>query len=126
MSTTQQIKITKAVASRPLIDGFPGGQLVDFGAFPSLSGPAVAGVYRNLGTVPQFDVPAYPEDEFKYVIDGEMVVVQGGETLVALAGDLVHIPRGAAFTVLPTVFTAVYFSARAPTFTQTQPVTAKL
>ncbi|GAA5908135.1 hypothetical protein JCM8208_003700 [Rhodotorula glutinis] len=113
MSTTQTIQITKGVASRPLIDGFPGGQLV-------------AGVYRNLGNVPQFDVQGYPEDEFKYVIDGEMAVVQGGEKVVALAGDLVYIPKGAAFTVLPTVFTAVYFSARAPAFTEATRSPAKL
>lgn len=36
---------------------------VDFAAFPSSSGPATAGVYRNLGNVPQFDVAGYPEDE---------------------------------------------------------------
>ncbi|GAA5942248.1 hypothetical protein JCM3775_001366 [Rhodotorula graminis] len=126
MSTTQTIQITKAVASQPLIDGFPGGQLLDFAAFPSSSGPATAGVYRNLGNVPQFDVAGYPEDEFKYVIDGEMAVVQGGKEMVALAGDLVYIPKGAAFTVLPTVFTAVFFSARAPAFTKAPRFSAQL
>lgn len=38
---------------------------VDFSAFPELQGQAVAGVYRNLGTEPEFDIDGYPEHEVR-------------------------------------------------------------
>ncbi|BGP41188.1 hypothetical protein JCM10450v2_005227 [Rhodotorula kratochvilovae] len=120
MSPSPKVQISKAVSAKPLINGLPGGQLLDLASFPALNGQAVAGVYRNLGTEPQFDIPGYPEDEFKYITDGELAVLQDGQRLVATVGDLVYIPKGSAFTVLPTVFTAIYFSARAPAFSESK------
>ncbi|GJN89971.1 hypothetical protein Rhopal_002960-T1 [Rhodotorula paludigena] len=115
-----KVVVYKAVASQPLINGLPGGQLLDFSAFPELQGQAVAGVYRNLGTEPEFDVTGYPEHEYKYVTDGELAIVQDGKRVSAVVGDLVYIPAGSSFRILPTIFTAVYFSARKPAFTSSK------
>ncbi|GAA6020292.1 hypothetical protein JCM10207_003215 [Rhodosporidiobolus poonsookiae] len=112
-----KIQISKAVSAKPLINGLPGGQLLDLASFPELGEQMVAGVYRNLGTEPAFDVDSYPEHEFKYVTDGELAVEEAGQRLVATTGDLIYIPKGSKFRILPTVFTAIYFSARVPQFT---------
>lgn len=89
MSSIPQVTVHKAVLAQQLTPGLPGGSLgeptlregvqratdsfrfpliaptitADFAAFPDTQGAAVAGVFRNHGTEPAFDVPSYPEDE---------------------------------------------------------------
>ncbi|BGP17390.1 hypothetical protein JCM10213v2_005408 [Rhodosporidiobolus nylandii] len=87
-----KIVVHRAAASQPLLDAFPG--------------PMTSGVFRNLGTEPEFDV-VYPIHELKYVTEGELAVIQDGEKITATTGDLVYIPAGSEFRILPTVFTAI-------------------
>ncbi|GAA5955407.1 hypothetical protein JCM10213_002873 [Rhodosporidiobolus nylandii] len=101
-----KIVVHRAAASQPLLDAFPGGQMLDLSAFPELTGPMTSGVFRNLGTEPEFDV-VYPIHELKYVTEGELAVIQDGEKITATTGDLVYIPAGSEFRILPTVFTAI-------------------
>ncbi|KWU44742.1 hypothetical protein RHOSPDRAFT_33825 [Rhodotorula sp. JG-1b] len=116
--STPKVTVHRSVLAQTLIPGLPGGSLVDFGAFQHVEGAAVVGVFRNHGTEPAFEIASYPEDEFKYIIDGVLAVQQDGKRVTGVAGDIVHIPKGSKFTVLPTIFTAVYFSARSVAFPQ--------
>ncbi|GAA5921755.1 hypothetical protein JCM6882_003210 [Rhodosporidiobolus microsporus] len=100
-----KIVLHKQLPSLELINGLPGGELLDLAAFPEIKGPVVSGFFRNLGTEPEFDV-VYPEHEFKYVVEGELAVIEDGERITAGPGDAIYFPAGSAFRILPTKFTA--------------------
>ncbi|GAA5983801.1 hypothetical protein JCM10908_005932 [Rhodotorula pacifica] len=115
--TVPRVVVHRKVSTKPLVPALPGGALVDLFELPSLRSAAVAGFFRNYGTEPPFEVPSYPTDEFKYVTEGHLAIEQDGAKLEATVGDLVFIPAGSRFVILPTAFTAVYFTARPTEYT---------
>ncbi|GAA5827337.1 hypothetical protein JCM11251_003771 [Rhodosporidiobolus azoricus] len=98
--------------SLPLIAALPGHVLssfsslhLDLAAFPDIKGPVVSGFFRNLGTEPEFDI-VYPDHEFKYIVEGELAVIEDGKKITACPGDAIYFPAGSSFRILPTKFTS--------------------
>ncbi|GAA5848827.1 hypothetical protein JCM8547_006359 [Rhodosporidiobolus lusitaniae] len=111
-----KLVVRKAVASLPLDNNaLPGGGLLDLFEFPS-DGPISTGFFVNHGTEAAFDVPSYPAQEVKYIVSGELKVIEDGKEVSAGPGDAIYIPTGAAFTILPTRFTSFYATARPASF----------
>ncbi|GAA6024008.1 hypothetical protein JCM10207_006852 [Rhodosporidiobolus poonsookiae] len=106
MASSPKIVVHSQVAKQPRVKAFPGGELFDFDAFPESKGTQVLGFYKDHGSEPEFSV-TYPDDEFKYITEGELKVRQDGKEIIGRVGDVVYIPAGAHFTIIPSKFSAL-------------------
>lgn len=65
----------------------------DLNSVNQMEGAATSGIWRSLGEGAPFDVAAYPFNEWKYMLEGEIRLVQDGETVSAFKGDTLYIPK---------------------------------
>ncbi|OCF56367.1 hypothetical protein L486_06310 [Kwoniella mangroviensis CBS 10435] len=110
--TGSLIQIFPSVNSLPLVNTKPGAWVCDLGSAEISDQPYTGGIFVKDELAQDLDSDSFPVNEWKYILEGEWHMVQNGKKLIAKAGDVVFVPKGAAFLSLKNPFKAFFVTNR--------------
>ncbi|WWC98072.1 hypothetical protein V866_004962 [Kwoniella sp. B9012] len=106
------IQIFPSVNSLPLVNTKPGAWVCDLGSAEISDQPYTGGIFVKDELAQDLDSDSFPVNEWKYILEGEWHMVQNGRKLIAKPGDVVFVPKGAAFLSLKNPFKAFFVTNR--------------
>ncbi|WWC91105.1 uncharacterized protein L201_006046 [Kwoniella dendrophila CBS 6074] len=107
-----QIQIFQGVNSLPLVNTKPGAWVCDLGSAEISDNPYTGGIFVKDELAEDLDSDSFPVNEWKYILEGEWHMIQNGKKLIAKPGDVVFVPKGAAFLSLKNPFKAFFVTNR--------------
>ncbi|WRT69163.1 uncharacterized protein IL334_006147 [Kwoniella shivajii] len=111
-SSKPLVQVFHDVNALPLVNVKPGASVCDLGSAKVSDQPYTGGIFVKDELAEDLDSDSFPVNEWKYIIEGEWHMVQNGEKLIAKPGDVVFIPKGAAFLSLKKPFKAFFVTNR--------------
>ncbi|WWC63931.1 uncharacterized protein I303_106536 [Kwoniella dejecticola CBS 10117] len=110
--TDKRIQIFHDVNQMPLVNTKPGAWVCDLGSAEISENPYTGGIFVKDELAEDLDSASFPVNEWKYILEGEWHMVQEGKKLIARPGDVVFVPKGAAFLSLKNPFKAFFVTNR--------------